>query len=81
MSDNKLGPRVGSRPWTLLNLAVGQSAYFEAPPGRLQAFMSQIAGDIIRNNLKGKVVQSLIIGVQPTSREVVDLVRVTRTAE
>ena len=75
-------PRIGSRPWQLVNLAPGNSLYFEVPEGQsVTKLMQQINTDILRNDLAGKMKQQHIIGVQPTSRCVIDLVRVTRIEE
>lgn len=71
-------PRPGSRPHALVNLPVGHSLVFEAPQGRSYAFMAQIQTDIQRNGLKGKMEQALLIAVHPATREVFDIVRVTR---
>lgn len=73
----KLGPRVGSRPWALSRLEPGESMLLEAPPGRTQAFMQQIAADIHRTT-DGGYSQALILGVSPSDRSVVDIIRVTR---
>lgn len=75
------GPmHVGSRPWMLSNMAIGDVLLFEnkngGPVGKL---MQQIACDVSRIGFKGKVVQSHLLAVQPTSREVFDIVRVERT--
>ena len=73
----KTGPRPGSRPYLLINLKPGERAYLEAPPGRLQPFMQQVQVDISRNGLQGKVTQTHVLGVVPSTRSVVDLVMVT----
>lgn len=73
----KLGPRVGSRPWALSRLGPGESLLLEAPPGRTQAFMQQISADIHRTT-DGGYSQALILGVSPSDRSVVDIIRVTR---
>ena len=73
--------RIGSRPSMINRLAVGESLFLQAPPGRVVAFMGQVSEDIGRVGLRGKVSQSLIIGVEPTTREVYDIVKVTRTEE
>lgn len=74
----KVGPRVGSRPWKLLQLEVGESLLLEAPAGRLVPFMGQVQVDASRNGVK--ITQSLLYGVDPKSRAVLDIVRVTRLA-
>lgn len=73
-------PHVGSRPWMLLRMQIGDVMLIEnkrgGPVGKL---MQQIQADISRNGLKGKMVQSHLLGVQPTSREVFDIIRIERT--
>jgi len=81
MSQRKTGPRVGSRPWQLLRLKPGERIFLEAPPGRSQAFMQQVAADIQRNNLRGKRSQTLILGVEPATRTIIDIVMVTNIEE
>ena len=71
--------RIGSRPSMINRLAVGESLFLQAPTGRLGQFMQQVSSDIQRIGLKGKVSQSLIIGVESATREVYDIVKVTRT--
>lgn len=72
------GPRPGSRPFLLSNMKPGDSALLEAPLGRLQPFMNQIAVDIGRCGLNGKITQSTILGVELSTRQVYEIVRVTR---
>lgn len=74
-------PRVGSRSHALVNLPVGHSLVFEAPQGRLSAFRAQIQTDIQRNGLNGKVEQSLLLAIHPATREVYEIVRVTRVEQ
>jgi len=62
----------------LLRLRDGKRAFLEAPKGRLQAFMQQVAADIHRNGLKGLVTQSAVFGVLPNTRELIELVMVER---
>lgn len=79
---SKTGPRPGSRPWQLVNLAFGECLVIQVPRDKaVSTFMQQINTDILRNGLKGKVTQQHLIGVQPSTREVVDLVRVSRIEE
>ena len=75
------GPREGSRPHTLLNLEPGERCFFEAEVGRGGRLMQQIGADISRNGLQGKVSQRLLLAIEPSSREVVELVMVTRLEE
>lgn len=73
--------RIGSRPSMINRLAVGESLFLQAPLGRVVAFMGQVSADIGRIGLRGKVSQSLIIGVEPATREVYDIVKITRNVE
>ena len=74
----KLGPRVGSRPWKLAQMMPGDRIFLEAPGGNLQNFMKQIGADISRGGLSGLVTQTLILGIEPATRNVIDLVMLTR---
>lgn len=74
----KTGPRVGSRPYLLANMKPGERAWLEAPTGRAQAFMQQIAADILRSGTQGLITQALILGIQPSTRKVYELVMLTR---
>lgn len=76
----KLGPRVGSRPWALLNLQPGESLFFQAQNG-VPRLMAQIATDMQRNGLSGAMTQTVFLAIQPTTREVIEIVRVTRHPE
>lgn len=79
---SKKSQRVGSRPWLLVNMAVGDTLIFESHvKGQVANLMQQIMTDILRNGLRGKIKQSHLIAVQPTTKEVYDLVRVERIAE
>lgn len=74
----KTGPRPGSRPHMLANMELGERTFLEAPQGRVQAFMQQIGADITRGNLQGKITQTLILGIEPATRQVYELVMLTR---
>lgn len=74
----KTGPRPGSRPFLLANLKHGQRAFLEAPAGDVQRFMQQVAADISRGGLKGRVTQALVVGIQLNNRAMHELVMVTR---
>ena len=67
-----------SRAASLRGLAPGRSLLLDAPLGRVAAFMQQIQADISRLGLSGQFTQSHILGIDPRTREVVDIVRVTR---
>lgn len=78
----KYGPRIGSRPWKLLQLEPGECLLLSAPSGQpLQAFMQNIASDITRNGLKGQLHQSLILGIEISTRQVYEIVKVSRDVE
>lgn len=76
----KTGPHVGSRPWALLRLAPGESMFLEASNG-VTRLMQQVATDLHRNGLQGVMTQTHLLAIQPTTREVVDIVRITRHPE
>jgi hypothetical protein len=72
-------PRPGSRVWKLANLEPGERLFLEAPAGRLAAFRQQVQVDAARTGLgTGSFSQTLVLGVLPNTREVIDLVMVTR---
>lgn len=78
----KYGPRIGSRPWKLMQLEPGEAMLLQAPKDQpLQSFMQNIASDITRNGLKGQVRQSLILGIEVATREVHEIVKVYREPE
>jgi hypothetical protein len=77
-STGPTGPRVGSRPWQITRMQPGERLFLEAPVGRLQRFMQQIAVDISRCKLNRLVTQTHMLGVIPSTREVVDMVILTR---
>jgi hypothetical protein len=53
----KRGPRPGSRPWTLVNMKVGDRLFFEAHNSTVR-LMQQIGADMHRNGLTGKIRQT-----------------------
>lgn len=73
----KIGPRIGSRPWALLRLQPGERIFLEVR-GSVASTMQQIGTDVQRNGLGGKITQTLVLGVVPSSRDVIDLVMLTR---
>lgn len=77
-TGRKLGPRTGSRASLLLSLQPGQRTILEAPKGRLGPFMAQIHTDANRSGLNGRISVALLLGLNPTTREVIDLVVITR---
>lgn len=72
----KLGPRVGSRPWALLRLKPGEALLLPAPPGKVVNLMGQVQADATRNGLR--ITQAMFLAIQPSTREVLEIVRVTR---
>jgi hypothetical protein len=74
-------PRRISRPDRLRALQPGERIFFEAPPGRLSPFMQQVQTDVGRCNLKGTVTMVHVLGITPSTREVIELVMVTRKEE
>lgn len=75
------GPRPGGRPSALLNLKPGERCFFEASIGKGSRLMQQIGADVSRNDLSGKIEQRLLLAVEPSSRELIELVMVTRLKE
>lgn len=75
------GPHPGSRPHRIAALALGERTFFEAPSGRLSAFMQQVGTDIGRCGLRGRVAMAHVLGIQPVTREVIELVMCTRVTE
>ena len=70
------GPQPGSRSWMIMNMEPGDVLLFENKNGGpVGPLMSQIGVDIRRAGLAGVVVQTHIIGIQPTTRDVYDIVR------
>lgn len=76
--DKSKTHRPGSRAWQLLRLKHGESLFLHAPPGRLTQFMQQIGVDIRRIGMGKQLSQRLLIAVEPASRRVYDIVRITR---
>jgi hypothetical protein len=76
----KRGPRPGSRPWTLVNMKVGDRLFFEAHNSTVR-LMQQIGADMHRNGLTGKIRQTHVLGIDIAEREVLDLVLVERIEE
>ncbi len=73
------GPRVGSRVWALSQIEPGGRIALIVPKGITpSAFMQQVGTDIGRANLRGVLRQTVAIGVVVASREVIDIVCVTR---
>lgn len=69
-------PRPGSRTWLIANMQPGDVLLFERKEGGpVGALMQQIGTDIRRAGLGGKVLQTHLIAIQPTTRDVHDIVR------
>lgn len=75
-----LGPRVGSRPWHLLNLSVGQSFYVEVEKD-MASTMGHLSNNIFHNGLQGKIELQALLAIHPKTREVIELVRALRVKE
>ena len=73
--------RPGSRPHTLENLEVGSSHFFQVKKQSTSKLMQQISVDISRVGLNGRLKQEVLLAIQPTTKQVVELVMVTRVAE
>lgn len=69
------GPRVGSRPWALAQMAPGDSKVLETKAGNGAKLMQQIGVDARRANVK--IECCLLLAVEPATRTVTDIVRVT----
>lgn len=72
------GPRIGSRSHKLLSLKPGEHCFFETYAGNVGRLMMQISTDIQRSGLTGEAAQRHLIAIDPATREVFDLVRVSR---
>lgn len=69
------GPRVGSRPWALAQMAPGDSMVLETRAGHGAKLMQQIGTDALRAGVK--IERRLLLAVEPATRTVTDIVRVT----
>jgi hypothetical protein len=75
----KLIPRVGSRTWELSRMFPGDVRLYAAPSGRLSVLMSMIRVDIGRIGGDATTFnQSHILGVEPSTKTVIDIVKVTK---
>ena len=73
------GPKVGSRPWKLMNMRFGERIFFEVGAGTTTSrLMQQISSDIQRNGLAKTHKQSGAFAIVPATREMIELVIVTR---
>jgi hypothetical protein len=59
----------------------GQVELFMAPRGRSQAHMQQVAADVTRCKLQGKVRLSLVLGIEVSTREVIEIVMAIREGD
>lgn len=69
--------RIGSRPWRLSRLQPGESALFNAGDNPTN-YMQQVAADISRSCATGSVSQRLLLAIHPATRDVINVVEVTR---
>lgn len=73
------GPRIGSLTWTLLNIEPGCCHLFAVPEDRTnQVYMQYIASGISRTGLQGKLHQTLVLGIEVSTRKVIEIVKVAR---
>ena len=72
------GPRHGSMADRLLSMNPGDVEFFDATKRGPMAVQQTVMACAKRNGLTGKFKQEWFISVQPTSRETIDIVRVTR---
>lgn len=71
--------RPGSRRWAIANLEPGQSLYYRADNGGPR-LMQQIGADISRVTACGSCSQRLFLAIHPQTREVLEIVEVTRNS-
>lgn len=70
--------RVGSRTDILSRMSPGEELFLRAGVGRASILMQQISTDIGRAGLRGLISQSLVLGIEVSTREVVELIFVRR---
>ena len=71
------GFQVGSRRGAIASLKVGESALFEAKPGKGSVLQQMIGGDLSRLGVKAR--QQIFLAVSLSlPREVMEVVKVTR---
>ena len=67
-----------TRIW--FELIQGERLLLEAPTGKVGIFAQQVAEDIRRLGLQGVLQQSLVLGVEVSTRSVLEIICVTRLA-
>lgn len=72
------GPRHGSMADRLLSMQPGDVEFFDATSRGPMPLQQTVCACAKRNGLTGKLKQEWFVSVQPTTREVIDIVRVTR---
>lgn len=78
-TTKKYKPRPGSRAYALARLSPGDALVYEAAPGRSQSLMQHIGIDARRVGVR--VAVSLLLAIEPSTRAVHELVRVTLKPE
>lgn len=71
-------PRPGSRAARLAAMAPGESALFEAAPGRARQLAQQLGSEARKAGWPAPIQTQQLIAVHPQSRAVLDVVRLTR---
>ena len=69
-----------ARTTALSSLRQGERLLLEAPTGKVGLFAQQVAEDIRRLGLQGVLQQSLVLGVEVSTRSVLEIICVTRLA-
>lgn len=73
------GPRVGSLTWTLQNIEPGCCHLFAVPEDRTnQVFMQYVASGISRTGMSGQYHQTLVLGIELSTRKLIEIVKVAR---
>lgn len=71
--------RPNSRAWRISQMQPGDSILFERPTTRpLPAFQQTLSIDIGRAGMRGLVSQSLLLGIELSTRQTYEIVRLTR---
>lgn len=73
------GPRAGSLAWTLQNIEPGECHLFCVPSGKTtQVFMQYVASGVSRTGLQGQLHQTLVLGIEVSTRKVIEIIKVAR---
>lgn len=67
-----------TRAQALLALRSGESLFLEALDEAPEALIRSVSREAARVGLRGRVVASVVLAIEPATREVLDLVRITR---